>query len=217
MTKIKICGITNLDDALTAVNLEVDALGFVFYPQSLRFISPDKAKQIRQKIPPFTLCIGVFVNERRDDVLKITQDCLLDGLQFHGNESPEYCSCFSDYKVIKSFPLKTRSDLEVIKHYNVRALLVDAYDPIHHGGTGKRADWELARLAKSHGPLILAGGLDDANVHQAIREVNPYAVDVSSGVEIRPGVKDAIKLRRFVEVVRGQDNDYKCMSQEEIR
>lgn len=205
MTKIKICGITNLNDALTAVNLGADALGFVFYPQSLRAITPAKAKQIRQKIPPFTLCIGVFVNAKKDEVMKIARECNLDGLQFHGNESPEYCFSFSDYKVIKSFALKTRSDLKSITHYNVHAILIDAYDPAHHGGTGKKADWELAREAMSFGPLILAGGLDATNVSEAIREVNPFAVDVSSGVEMLPGVKDPVKLRRFVEMVRGKN------------
>jgi len=204
MAKIKICGITNLNDALIAVNLEVDALGFVFYPQSPRFISPDKAKQICREIPPFTLCIGVFVNEKEEDVLNVAKECHLDALQFHGNESPEYCSFFSDYKVIKSFSLKNQSDLATIPHYKVQAILIDAYDPARYGGTGKKADWELARAAKGFGPLILAGGLDETNVCEAIREVDPYAVDVSSGVELLPGVKYPVKLRRFVEMVRGK-------------
>jgi len=211
MTKIKICGITNLNDALTAVNLGVDALGFVFYPQSPRFIFPDKAKKISRKIPPFTLCIGVFVNARKDEVLQIARECRLDGLQFHGNESPEYCSSFSAYKVIKSFALKTRSDLKSITHYNVHAILIDAYDPAHHGGTGKRADWKLAIEAKSFGPLILAGGLSESTVHEAMKILNPYAVDVSSSVEKRPGVKDTVKMRRFVEMVRVRDSSYQCM------
>ena len=202
MTKIKICGITNLNDALTAVNLGADALGFVFYPQSPRFISPDKAKKIRQKIPPFTLCIGVFVNARKGEVLQIARECCLDGLQFHGNESPEYCSSFSAYKVIKSFALKTRSDLKSITHYNIHAILIDAYDPANYGGTGKKADWELARQAKKFGPLILAGGLTETNVQEAIKVVSPYGVDVSSSMEKRPGVKDTVKLRRFVEMVK---------------
>jgi len=203
MTKIKICGITNLNDALIAVNLEVDALGFVFYPPSPRAITPDNAKQIRQKIPPFTLCIGVFVNEKKEEVLNVAKECHLDALQFHGNESPKYCSSFlPTYKVIKSFFLTARSDVELIKHYNVDAFLVDAYDPQQHGGTGKKADWELAQTAKGFGPLILAGGLDETNVYEAVREVNPYAVDVSSGVELLPGVKDPVKLRRFVKMVR---------------
>jgi len=202
MTKIKICGITNLNDALTAVNLGADALGFVFYPQSPRFISPDKAKKIRQKIPPFTLCIGVFVNARKGEVLQIARECHLDALQFHGNESPEYCSSFSAYKVIKSFALKTRSDLKSITHYNIHAILIDAYDPAHYGGTGKKADWELARQAKKFGPLILAGGLTETNVQEAIKVVSPYGVDVSSSMEKRPGVKDTVKLRRFVEMVK---------------
>ena len=152
MTKIKICGITNLNDALTAANLGVDALGFVFYPQSPRFISPDKAKKIRQKIPPFTLCIGVFVNARKDEVLQIARECRLDGLQFHGNESPEYCSSFPAYKVIKSFALKTRSDLKSITHYNVHAILIDAYDPRIMAAQAKKqiGNWPQA---KNFGPV----------------------------------------------------------------
>jgi phosphoribosylanthranilate isomerase (EC 5.3.1.24) len=202
MAKIKICGITNLNDALAAVKLEVDALGFVFYPPSPRAILPDKAKRIRQEIPPFTLCVGVFVNESQEKVLNVAKECRLDALQFHGNESPEYCAFFPDFKVIKSFPLKDRSDLDIIPRYPVQAILIDAYDPRHYGGTGKKANRELAQAAKGFGPLILAGGLDETNVEEAIREVNPYAVDVSSGVELSPGIKDPAKLRRFVEMVR---------------
>ncbi|WAC06440.1 MAG: phosphoribosylanthranilate isomerase [Thermodesulfobacteriota bacterium] len=202
MAKIKICGITNLKDALTAVNLEVDALGFVFYPPSPRAITPDKAQQIRQEIPPFTLCVGVFVNESREEVMNVAKACRLDALQFHGNESPDYCAFFPDYKVIKAFSLKDKADMDAIPRYSVQAYLVDAYDPKQYGGTGKKANWELARAAKDFGPVILAGGLDEANVSEAIREVNPYAVDVSSGVELSPGIKDPAKLRRFVEMVR---------------
>ncbi|HPD60889.1 MAG TPA: phosphoribosylanthranilate isomerase, partial [Thermodesulfobacteriota bacterium] len=167
MAKIKVCGITNLHDALMAVNLEIDALGFVFYPPSLRFITQDKAQQIRRKIPSPTLCIGVFVNEKKEEVIKVARKCRLDALQFHGNESPEYCAFFPDYKVIKAFPLKNRADLENIPRYNVQAILVDAYDPRHYGGTGKKADWELARAARNFRPLILAGGLNETNVYKA--------------------------------------------------
>jgi phosphoribosylanthranilate isomerase len=204
MTRIKICGITNLKDALTAVSLEVDALGFVFYPPSPRFITPDKAKQIRRQIPPFTLVVGVFVNEAKEEVIKVAKECKLDALQFHGNESPEYCDFFSDYKTIKSFSLKEASDLEAISHYRVEAILIDAYDPARYGGTGKKANWELARAAKSFGPLILAGGLNESNIEEAIKSVKPYGVDVSSGVELKPGVKDPEKLKRLVEIVKGK-------------
>ncbi|MCX8012486.1 MAG: phosphoribosylanthranilate isomerase [Desulfobacterota bacterium] len=202
MTKIKICGITNLNDALTAADLAVDALGFVFYHPSPRFIPPDKAKLIRKHIPPFTFTVGVFVNESKEEVLKVAKECGLDILQFHGNESPEYCNFFSDYKIIKSFSLKEPSELEAISRYQVNAILIDAYEPAYYGGTGKKANWELARAAKKFGPLILAGGLNENNVCEAILEVAPYAVDVSSGVELRPGVKDPEKLRRFVRKVK---------------
>ena len=202
MTKIKICGITNRNDARAATNLEVDALGFVFYPPSPRAVTPDKAKRIRQEIPPFTLCVGVFVNETKEAVLNVAKTCRLDALQFHGNESPEYCAFFSDYKIIKAFSLKNQADLDSIPRYQTQAFLIDAYDPKQHGGTGKKADWELARAAKGFGPVILAGGLDKTNVCEAIREVKPYAVDVCSGVELSPGIKDPVKLRNFVEMVR---------------
>jgi phosphoribosylanthranilate isomerase len=152
------------------------------------------------------------VNARKGEVLQIARECCLDGLQFHGNESPEYCSSFSAYKVIKSFALKTRSDLKSITHYNIHAILIDAYDPANYGGTGKKADWELARQAKKFGPLILAGGLTETNVQEAIKIVSPYGVDVSSSMEKRPGVKDMVKMRRFVEMVRVRDSSYQWMS-----
>ena len=202
MTRIKICGITNFKDALAAVSLEVDALGFVFYPKSPRYISPENLRQFRGQIPASPLCIGVFVNERKERVLQIAQQCQLDGLQFHGNESPKYCSYFSQYKVIKAFSPKTRSDLERIKRYRIQAILVDASDPLHFGGSGRKADWHLAREAKKLGPLVLAGGLNVTNVQEAIRIVSPYAGDASSGLEIIPGVKDHEQMKRFVEKVR---------------
>ena len=205
MTRIKICGITNIEDALVAINLEVDALGFVFYPKSPRYIEPEKVKEIRRNVPLFTLCIGVFVNETKDRVLEIAKQCNLDALQFHGNESPEYCSHFFGYKVIKSFPLKTKEDLKTIEPYPVHAILVDAFDPVRIGGTGKKVDWELAREAKSYGPLILAGGLNEDNIEEAIRVVNPYGVDISSGIEKSPGIKDHKKMSRFVMKVREID------------
>jgi phosphoribosylanthranilate isomerase len=205
MTRIKICGITNIEDALAAINLEVDALGFVFFPKSPRYIEPEKAEEIRRNVPLFTLCIGVFVNEKEDKVLQIARQCKLDGLQFHGNESPEYCSYFSGYKVIKTFPLKSKEELKSIEHYPVQAILVDAFDSVRIGGTGKNANWELAREAKNYGPLILAGGLNENNIQEAIRVVKPYAVDISSGIEKSPGIKDHKSMRRFVRKVREID------------
>jgi len=202
MTKIKICGITNRADALAAVDLSVDAVGFVFYPQSPRYIAPDSLEQFRRKISPSTRCIGVFVNERKESVLRIAKQCRLDGLQFHGNESPEYCSHFSTHMVIKAFALKNRKDLRSIKDYNVQAILVDTYDSVNLGGTGKKSNWELAEEARSFGPLILAGGLNETTVKDAIRSVNPFAVDVSSGLEISPGAKNHDKMNAFVQKVR---------------
>jgi len=202
MTKIKICGITNLEDARAVVNMKIDALGFVFYPKSPRYILPDKAEQVCRLVPPSILCIGVFVNEEKDRVLQIAKQCQLDGLQFHGNETPKYCSYFPTHMVIKSFPLASKEDMKSIKHYKVQAILVDAFDSVRIGGTGKKSNWELAKEAKNFGPLILAGGLNEANIQDAIRSVNPYAVDVSSGLEISPGVKDHTQMKAFVRKVR---------------
>jgi phosphoribosylanthranilate isomerase len=205
MTRIKVCGITSLEDGLAAAGLGADAVGFVFYPRSARYISPDKARGIRTKLPPFTLCIGVFVNESRHTVLRVAERCGLDGIQLHGSESPDYCSYFSPYPVIKAFHLAGPAEFQAISHYRdcVAGVVIDGYDPFCFGGTGNLANWELARKAKQFAPLILAGGLNETNVQEALKIVDPYAVDISSGVEISPGVKDHNKLRRFVEAVRG--------------
>ncbi|KAF0122381.1 MAG: phosphoribosylanthranilate isomerase [bacterium] len=188
MTKIKICGITNIEDATLAVNLGADALGFVFYKDSPRYIRKDAAKEIIRELPPFVLSVGVFVNEKEDRVREISADCCLDILQFHGNESPDFCSHF-DKKVIKAFSINNRKDLEVIPSYQVSAVLLD--------------NLELASEAKRFtSRVILAGGLNPANVMKAIQAVEPYGVDVSSGVESKPGKKDRVKLEKFIKTVK---------------
>ncbi|MBN2468342.1 MAG: phosphoribosylanthranilate isomerase [Deltaproteobacteria bacterium] len=217
MTKVKLCGITNREDALAAVSLGVDAVGFVFCLQSPRYISPDEAMRIREAVPLFTACIGVFVNEKRETVLRIAEQCRLDGLQFHGNESPDYCSYFYRYNVIKAFPQKGRAALKTIKNYSVRAILIDAADPVLIGGSGKKADWELAKNAKRFGLVILAGGLSEKNVEEAVRIVAPYAVDLSSGVEVSPGMKDHTKMKRFMGKVREIDRLIMAEGEERCR
>lgn len=206
MTKIKICGITNEEDALLAAQLGADMLGFVFYPKSKRFIAPEKASDIAKKLPPYVAKVGVFVDEKRDGVLKAAGPAMIDMLQFHGDETPEYCDGFKgDFKVIKAFRLKGKEDLDRINDYNVDFYLLDTYMPDTVGGTGKAFDRDIISDFKFSKPVILSGGLTPDNVEDAIRKIAPYGVDVSSGLEISPGKKDAGIMKRFMENVRRLD------------
>jgi phosphoribosylanthranilate isomerase len=207
MTKIKICGITNLEDALQALELGADALGFVFAP-SPRKILPEEAKKIIEKLPPLVVKVGVFVNQDRPWVKEQISRCNLDLLQLHGEETPEYCLFFHPLPVVKSFRIKDESSLEQIPPYlsAVKAFLLDTAGEGKPGGTGKVFRWELALEVQKLGkPVILAGGLNPENVRAAITMVRPYAVDVSSGVETSPGKKDYNKLRQFIQQVRKTD------------
>jgi phosphoribosylanthranilate isomerase len=202
MTKIKICGITNIEDAIRAVNLGADALGFVFYKDSPRYIREDTVRKITRELPPFVSSVGVFVNEKEDRVREISESCSLDILQFHGNESPDFCSHF-DKKVIKAFSINNRKELKIISSYKVSAVLLDTYYEDIYGGGGKTFNWKLASEAKRFASrVILAGGLNPANVMEAIQMVEPYGVDVSSGVESKPGKKDPVKLEKFIKIIK---------------
>ncbi len=207
-TRIKICGMTNLNDALSALKAGADALGFVFYKQSPRYIEPEIASEIIRNLPPLVTVVGVFVNEQIDKVREIASYCLLDILQFHGFESPEYCEWYHN-RVIKAFRVKDASSMEEIKKYKdkVSGYLLDSYSEVAYGGTGSTFDWSVAREISRILPVVLAGGLTPDNVAQAISEVQPYGVDVSSGVESAPGSKDMEKMRSFVESVRKADED----------
>ena len=203
MVKVKICGISNYEDAAMAVHLRVDAIGFIFAP-SPRQITPEKAREIIRAIPPHLKTVGVFVNERPDTVRRIRGFCGLDLIQFHGDESPEVCGDFMPH-TIKAFRIRDRSVLQTIKPYcgKIRAMLFDTYVRETMGGTGKTFDWRVARKTKELGfLLVLSGGLTPDNVKQAIREVNPYAVDVAGGVEAGPGKKSPEKLSRFIQEVK---------------
>ncbi|MDD5428010.1 MAG: phosphoribosylanthranilate isomerase [Candidatus Omnitrophica bacterium] len=203
MTKIKICGVTNKVDAITASGLGVDMLGFVLYNKSKRYVDPSEVEDIINELSPKVSKVGVFVNEDKNNVIKIAEDALLDTLQFHGDETPEYCSYFRPkYKVIKAFRLKTKADLKKVNDYDVDYYLFDTYQSDCIGGTGKRFDWTMLKDFELLKPVILSGGLDPDNVKHAIKEVSPFAVDVSSGVESAPGKKDAKLLKKFVENVR---------------
>ena len=203
MTKIKICGIINKVDALAASELGVDMLGFVFYKKSKRYVTPAMAEDIINELSPFIGKVGIFVDETREDVIKIAEDAGLDMLQFHGKEAPGYCTSFRDkYKIIKAFRVKDRADLKTVNDYDTDYCLFDTYADDSAGGTGKIFDWNILKDFEILKPLILSGGLDPDNVGRAIKELAPYAVDVSSGVESAPGKKDMALLKKFVANVR---------------
>ncbi len=194
--KIKICGITNLIDANAAVYLGADALGFVF-AESPRRISPEKAREITNQLPPFISKVGVFVNAPLTHLRRIRDYCGLDAVQLHGEEDAEYIKALGP-GVIKALRLNGKPISELPE----AALLLDAYDPTLRGGTGKQCDWLRARELARQRLVILAGGLGPENVAQAIDQVKPYAVDVSSGVEREPGRKDHDKIANFIKNAR---------------
>ena len=206
MVKVKICGITNLEDALTATRAGADVLGFILYPESKRFIKAKDVRKITLNLPPFILKVGVFVNEDPRNVLEILSYAHLDFAQLHGEETPEECEYIGANRVIKVFRLKEIGEVEKIEPYigKIRAILLDTYSKDSYGGTGKTFNWEIARAVKERFdiPVILSGGLNPENVAKAIREVNPYAVDVSSGVETEPGKKDHKKVEAFVKAAK---------------
>jgi len=203
MTKIKICGITNYDDARAAIDFGADALGFVFFRESPRYITPEKAAAITSKLPVFVTTVGVFVDKRAEEILKIIEETGIDVVQLHGNEPPE--SCLLPRRVIKGIRVKSLESLEPLSAYQniVSAFLLDTYAPDMSGGTGQSFNWEIAIEAKKFGIIILAGGLTPENISEAIRRVNPYAVDVSSGVELAKGKKDHQKMKLFIERAKG--------------
>ncbi len=207
MVRIKICGITNIEDALLVNVLGADALGFVF-ADSLRKIDVEAAEEISSALSSSISKVGVFVNEKAEKVKTIASRCRLDVLQFHGSESPAYCANFSQ-KVVKAFRVKDFCDLNNMSNYDVDAFLLDAFVEGKLGGTGKIFNWEIAKKAKDFGkPIILSGGLNPENVVEAVNFVQPYAVDVSSGVEERPGKKDPNKIRAFIEACQAASTDF---------
>lgn len=203
MTRIKICGITNKADAINASRLGIDMMGFVFYEKSKRFTSALAAKDIINDLPPGIARVGVFVDEEAGKVREIAEDAGFDVLQFHGNETPQFCAAFrGDFKVIKAFRLNGAQDLKKINDYDVDYYLLDTFKADIIGGTGEVFDWKLLKDFELLKPVILSGGLNAANVGRAISELVPYGVDVSSGVESAPGKKDAELMKKFVEEVR---------------
>ena len=200
--RIKICGITRPEDAALAVTLGADALGFVFWPRSPRATDADRVRAIVDRLPPFVATVGVFVNQPHDDVLETARVARLTTIQLHGDED---ASAYVDspLPVIKALPVGEGFSLSAVQDLPARVTpLLDAHDPARRGGTGRVIEWTVAAAAAKVRPVILSGGLNPENVSDAVAAVGPYAVDVSSGVEASPGVKDENRLRAFFAALR---------------
>jgi len=206
--RIKICGMTRLDDALCAVEAGVDALGFIFYQQSSRAITPPAARAIIEQLPPFVDAVGVFVNEELGRVTEIIRDCGLGYAQLHGAESPAYCRelavLVTPCRVLKAIRVGEETTAAEVARYHevVRGYLLDTYQKDVVGGTGHAFDWDLIDRLQLNKPILLAGGLDVGNIREALERVRPYGVDANSGLEDAPGVKDHDLIRRFIATVR---------------
>lgn len=211
MTKVKICGITNLEDALVSAKFGADALGFNFYSRSPRYIEPEKAREIIEQLPQEILKVGVFVNEDLDKIVKIASLAKLDAIQLHGEETPEFArelKAKTGLEIIKAFRVSTDFKPEDVLKYETDAILLDAYNPKEHGGTGETFDWEIAKRVREIFPkMYLAGGLSHENVWKAIKNVLPYAVDSCSLLEQQKGKKDELKLLNFISAVQQFDKN----------
>lgn len=195
--QVKVCGLTNLADAQKAVDYGADLIGFIF-ASSPRQVTKEEVEEIIDDLTGEFSVVGVFVNEELSKVEEIARDCGLDYVQLHGSESPSYCQEL-EQPVLKAFSVKNKKSLEQLKDYNVDKYLLDTYHPDKAGGTGETFNWELAKEAQKIGPIFLAGGLNPDNIKAAIEEVNPAGVDVSSGVESKPGKKDYQRLKSFIQ------------------
>jgi phosphoribosylanthranilate isomerase len=195
--KVKICGITRLEDALAAVRLGADALGFNLWPRSKRYVPPAQARAIVRRLPAFVTAVGVFVDPTRDEVLRAIDQSGVGVAQLHGDEPPELCASLP-VPVLKAIRLTGPQALAQLAAYEVQAFLLDA-PSAGYGGSGTTCDWSLAAAVARELSVVLAGGLGPDNVAEAVRAVRPWAVDVASGVESAPGVKDEERMRRFVE------------------
>ena len=206
MVKVKICGITNYDDAMASIELGADALGFNFYKKSPRYIDPSQAKSLIESLPPLVSMVGVFVDEFSPDrVVSIAHGVGVGSVQLHGSEGPEYAKQISEVWVFKAFPIDENFNVGSVSDFPANAFLLDTKDKLLKGGTGNSFDWTIALEIKKKGRIILAGGLKPENVFEAICKVQPYGIDVCSGVESEPGKKDLKKLEDlFYEIHRAK-------------
>lgn len=204
--RVKICGITNVEDAVAACDAGADALGFVLHPQSSRYVERSEIAHIVRYLPPYVTTVGVFVRPEIDEVEEVADFCGLDRVQIHGVTDPEFFRGIG-VPTIVALAVKDSSSLKDIDQYSAKAVLLDAYDPALFGGTGKTFDWSLAEglgtLYQGSVPIVIAGGLHPGNVAEAVARVRPHAVDVSTGVESSPGRKDTDKMRAFVRAAKG--------------
>jgi phosphoribosylanthranilate isomerase len=205
MVQVKICGITNLEDALAAVEAGADALGFNFYRKSPRYVTAREAGRIVEHLPVRVLCVGVFVNEDAEEVRRVLKEAGLGAAQLHGDETADYCRGLGCGMTIKALRVGEGFEVERVAQTGAEAILLDAFAGEAFGGTGRTFDWEVARRARFLVPkLFLAGGLTPENVAEAVRAVRPFAVDVCSGVETAPGRKSAALVKNFIEAARGK-------------
>ena len=211
-TRIKMCGVTREKDVEAGIAIGLDALGFIFYPKSPRHVEPDFVRNVVAKMPPFVDCVGVFVDSEREELEEIVGYCGLSHAQLHGKENPKYCErverFVSPCRVIKAFRVSQESKASDFTPYDntVHGYLLDTYVKGSAGGTGETFDWTLIDKLVLRRPMILAGGLSPENVTEGIQTVAPFAVDVNSGVESEPGIKDHDKLAAFVRKVRLADS-----------
>jgi phosphoribosylanthranilate isomerase len=201
IVKVKICGITNLEDAVAAVDMGADLLGFNFYPKSKRYITPDNAVSIIEKLPTFVDVAGVFVNATAEHIKDVTEQCFLNWIQLHGDEKPDFCDSIfcPGARTIKAIRVKSSEDTERVEQYFTDAVLLDAYDSQSYGGTGKSFDWDM--LGHIHKRVFLAGGIDPQNAARAV-EVGVYGIDICSGIEKAPGKKDHEKMKLLFENIQ---------------
>jgi len=208
MLRVKICGLRRAEDAATAVAAGADALGFNFWPGTRRYIEPAAAARIVAEVPPQVLTVGVFVDEQPERVLAIAEQTGIMALQLHGNESPEYVDQLGDYLKIKTIKVAPGFQPEELSRYASASLfLLEGFVAGMVGGTGRNFDWSLAEMAKEYGKIILAGGLTPDNVAEAVRRVRPWGVDVASGVEREPGIKDPRLIREFIQAARSTEQE----------
>jgi len=198
IVKVKICGITNYEDAQAAIDMGADLLGFNFYPESPRYLKPEKAKQIIQRIPAFIDMVGLFVNSTMDDIHEIVNICHLDWIQLHGDETSDFCKEFRTHniKTMKAIRVRDHTDVEKVNDYFTDAILLDAFDPDKYGGTGITFDWNVVGHINKR--VFLAGGINPENAEKAVR-LGVYGIDICSGIESEPGKKDHEKMKKLFE------------------
>jgi phosphoribosylanthranilate isomerase len=207
-TRIKICGLTRLEDARLAVELGAAALGFNFYPPSPRYIAPAEAREIIRQLPPFVMPIGIFADESSAaSIVATARQAGVAGVQVHGPNYPALADVAEEYTLIVGVAVGKDFRAESLRGFPANAFLLDAFDPQRRGGTGRTFDWTACHEARRYGPLILAGGLTPENVGRAIREARPYAVDVASGIEAAPGMKDPARMAAFFDAVAAADRE----------